>query len=172
MSSLSRREDATPTATAARVSVAVRKRSRAAELRPSLGSFVVVVVRVKGASRSHSGERVLRIILSLIASCTCTSMSVAPRSQNPHLLPQDVKIVSRAEVFAKDDNENDLAKVDGEIVRLLNDLLAQSLEYERPTKRRRVEDESYEYIVQEPRCAFGASLAVCIPAKAVNKCLG
>lgn len=111
---------------------------------------VAVVVRVRGASMSTAS----RGSSSVDRTCTCTAMSVAPRSQNPHLLPQDVKIVSRTEIFSRNDGEDELAAVDDETVHFLNGLLAQSLKYERPKKRRRIGDENYEYIVQGPQCAL------------------
>lgn len=99
-------------------------------------------------------------------------MSVAPRSQNPHLLPQEVKTISRAELFPGKDGGDALSTDDDETLRFLDGLLARSLEYERPRKRRKVEDESYEYIVQEPQCAFETPFSIYIQAKIVNKCLG
>ena len=70
-------------------------------------------------------------------------MASIPHSQNPHLLPRGEKTVSRAELESNEEDAPATRSVEAE--QLLNDLLANSLEYDlRPKKRRKLEVDDEE----------------------------
>lgn len=90
----------------------------------------------------------------------------APKSQNPHLLPQDLKTVSRAELFDLDHTAERTAASESEVhedIKLLQDILTRSIQYtieDRPKKRRRISsdntneatEQGYTFVTREPQC--------------------